>query len=223
MTQNPNIVIIGLTDQMLEPFQLVGFRTHKGNVQDILTREWMGHGSTYSTPTYFVSPANSLGFMDGGIDKAYMGMFNGIQHLVQRTIRDVSPYRSLLGRPFLPIGSAILVQPDQNNYLISAPTMLMPQPVKETHNPYHAMRAIMKIWTGEGTLIVPPLACGYGMIDPKVAAQQMLQAVIDEPRRAPEKCHYIINSEEILSQQPKYYENTEFFEINPGQVVDKPN
>ncbi len=36
-----------------------------------------------------ISPANSFGFMDGGIDKVYMKMFDGIQSTVQNKIEKI--------------------------------------------------------------------------------------------------------------------------------------
>ena len=39
--------------------------------------------------TMYMSPANSLGFMDGGIDAAYMTMFLGVQADVQAKIRSL--------------------------------------------------------------------------------------------------------------------------------------
>ena len=59
--------------------------------------------------TIIVSPANSLGFMDGGIDMMYMQMFPGIQTTVQDTIKTFN-ITTALGRYVLPIGSAILVE-----------------------------------------------------------------------------------------------------------------
>lgn len=94
---------------------------------------------------FFVSPANSLGFMDGGIDYVLSRiMFPDIQRKVKAHILSKS-YKTLLGRPYLPIGQAVIVEtqfPGVN--LIAAPTMWLPQDVRQTHNAYHAMYAILE-------------------------------------------------------------------------------
>lgn len=86
-----------------------------------------------------VSPANSFGFMNGGIDKVYMQMFPGIQNSVQSKISGFN-IKDKSNINYLPIGSAIVV-PTQNNtcpYLISAPTMFMPGSITNTNNVYSA-------------------------------------------------------------------------------------
>jgi len=216
-----NIVVLDVNDSKLQPFRDLGFNVYCGNVKDVQTREWMGHGPQFQRPIYFVSPANSLGFMDGGIDRAYMNMFPGIQQQVQRIIKQCSPFLSNFGRPFLPIGSAITVLIDEHNALISAPTMLMPQAVPKTNNPYHTMKGILKVWPERGTLVVPALCCGYGKVNPDVAAKEMLHAINEHNFIGPhDHCHYIIKNEKIMLQQPKYYENTEFFDIDPKDVIE---
>lgn len=79
----------------------------------------------------WVSPTNSRGLMDGGVDlaiKRHLGA--GIQLRVQRAIRDQ------FGGS-LPVGSAVCVRSGATNptYLISTPTMVAPaQDVRETLN-----------------------------------------------------------------------------------------
>jgi hypothetical protein len=117
-----NIFVIGISAENLKPFKDVGFETLEINVQDILSQKWMNlppvngdQRSAYEEPLHFVSPANSLGYMDGGIDKAYMGMFNEIERKVKNGIKKLIPKVNnvtKLGRPYLPIGSAIKVKAD---------------------------------------------------------------------------------------------------------------
>ena len=127
-----SIYVIELEGSKLPYFEKEGFNTLQINVQDILTQKWMsknssskflGQNSKFLEPYYFVSPANSLGYMDGGIDKAYMGMFENIQQKVQKRIAWLSKtYRksSKLGRPYLPIGSSFRVPVEDGDFLISA-------------------------------------------------------------------------------------------------------
>ena len=78
--------------------------------------------------TFIVSPANSLGFMDGGIDMIYMEMFPGIQKTVQDEISKFN-ITTALGRKVLPIGSNIIVKTNntQTPYLCCCPTMFLPR------------------------------------------------------------------------------------------------
>ena len=79
----------------------------------------------------WVSPTNSRGLMDGGVDAVIKGHLGaGIQLRVQRAIRD-----QFAGR--LPVGSAVCVPSGATNprFLISAPTMeASAQNVSETLN-----------------------------------------------------------------------------------------
>lgn len=86
-----------------------------------------------------VSPANSYGFMDGGIDYVYTERFGwGMQDELQAEI--ATKYYGEL-----PIGQAIVLKlndPDYK-YLISAPTMRVPMNVSGTVNAYLAFRAAL--------------------------------------------------------------------------------
>lgn len=84
-----------------------------------------------------ISPANSFGFMDGGIDLAYSKKFGwGLQKDLQKIIND-EHYGEL------PIGQAIIVSTGNDDYpwCVSAPTMRVPMPVASTMNAYLAFRA----------------------------------------------------------------------------------
>ena len=220
------LIIIGIESKNLTHFQNEGFETLNVNVQDILTQKWLG-SKVYEEPLYFVSPANSLGYMDGGIDKAYMGMFKDIQPKVQGSIKKLIPeYNNVtkLGRPYLPIGSAIKVPVEDSNYLISAPTMLQPQPVQNTKNAYWATRAALKVWSGTGTIFVPLMCCGYGKMDPQEATRQMKQAydeyVLDSKKSPNSVIDYYLE-EPNMDEQPNYYENTEFKDIPIEKIEQK--
>lgn len=133
----------------------------------------------------FVSPANSFGWMDGGIDEYYMAMFRGIQELVMKTIQEKSPHK-IQGK-FLPVGSSLLIDMDNLGHkekkLICAPTMQVPQNIsRRPENVYYAMVAILKIalqLPDETVVAIPGLGTGVGRIDAETCAQQMLAALID--------------------------------------------
>jgi len=113
-----------------------------------------------------VSPANSYGFMDGGIDAAYRAFFGAqIERLVQDAIS-----RQPEGN--LPVGASIVVRTGNLRipFLIVAPTMTMPEAVESNHC-YRAMRAALRVAASDPEVgrevYCPGLATGVGMVPPK--------------------------------------------------------
>jgi len=92
----------------------------------------------------WVSPANSFGWMDGGVDwtirQAYDQAGCDITALVQTAIRDQAEGE-------LPVGQALVVPTPNTPYthLIVAPTMRTPRPAFWTLNAYLAFRAILMV------------------------------------------------------------------------------
>ncbi len=219
---NPNIVIINHTEHGLDIFKNKKFNTLCCDVKS----------TNLKLPNYFVSPSNSLLFFDGGIDAEYLKMFKDNFTEYNGNIRSMQFYiqsklkanniisTTFLGRKFLPIGGAMLVEiPNSNNEkkIICAPTMLMPQNVRSTKNAYHAMSAALKVWPGDGTLIVPLLACGIGNMDVEEASKQIEQAIIEHTTYVGD-LYLPNNMDQIMSEQPKVYANTEFMNINPTDI-----
>ena len=129
-----------------------------------------------------VSPANSHGFMDGGIDNDYLDFFGKkIEKIVQNAI---------LRRPegFLPVGASILVKTLHPviPYMIVAPTMEMPEAVPAI-NAGRAMQAVLRIVTRgmlpEGDIYCPGLGTLTGMIPSEKAARKMALAYQDWKNR----------------------------------------
>jgi hypothetical protein len=59
--------------------------------------------------------------MDGGIDKAYMNMFPGIQQILQSKMRSSSQTpTSILGRKYFPLGSSMIHEISNKYSIISA-------------------------------------------------------------------------------------------------------
>ena len=125
--------------------------------------------------TSIVSPANSYGFMDGGIDLAYSHYFG--PHLQEKVFQAIS----LRPEGFLPVGASLMVRTENQEipYLIVAPTMKLPGPVP-AGNCYHAMVAILRIASkNEAQLknvFCPGLATGIGEVPPEAAAGEMAAA-----------------------------------------------
>ena len=86
-----------------------------------------------------VSPANSFGFMDGGINLLYSRYFSWhVQERLQRLIVE-RHHGELI------VGAAEIVETDDSRipYLISAPTMRVPMVLHDSVNPYLACRAAL--------------------------------------------------------------------------------
>ena len=119
-----------------------------------------------------VSPANSFGLMDGGIDLAITNYFgNQLQKRVQQRI---SAY--YYGEQ--PVGTCMIVETDNEKhpYLAHTPTMRVPSNIRNTDNVYNAMRAMLRAVAGNHnikTVLCPGLGTGIGDVSPVMAAYQM--------------------------------------------------
>lgn len=121
-----------------------------------------------------VSPANSFGFMDGGIDLLYRDKFGmDVEKLVQKVI-ELRYYGEL------PVGQATSVpmKGQEYSHLIVAPTMHLPMNVDNTLNAYQAFRATLlrAKEVGIESLVCPGLGTGTGKACPELVARQMFVA-----------------------------------------------
>jgi O-acetyl-ADP-ribose deacetylase (regulator of RNase III) len=122
-----------------------------------------------------VSPANSYGFMDGGIDALYIEYF-GIE--LQNAVLNAFGRRA---DGQLPVGNGVVVPTNHARipYLLAAPTMTLPGSVPDS-NVYWAMSAVLK--TAERhpnqcrSVYCPGLATGTGRVPPRLAAERMAEA-----------------------------------------------
>lgn len=133
----------------------------------------------------FVSPANSLGFMDGGIDWIYSRcLFPGCEEAVKSKIQQFGRFTALR-RPYLPVGSAFSIPVGETTGLICAPTMFHPCDVSQTRNAYWSFLAALLMWKQTvkyKTMVVTSHCCGVGKMLPENSAQQMLEAFEDFQR-----------------------------------------
>jgi O-acetyl-ADP-ribose deacetylase (regulator of RNase III) len=129
-----------------------------------------------------VSPANSFGFMDGGIDLAYLRHFGvDLQARVQAKIRN-----EFFGE--LPVGQATVVPTGKKEipYLVASPTMRIPDRIGDTLNVYLSFRAaLLAVLTHNdgnqskiNSLRIPALGTGIGAMPLARAARQMHAAYI---------------------------------------------
>ena len=138
-----------------------------------------------------VSPANSFGFMDGGIDMAYSQRYGWrVQDRVQALIRE-HHHGELL------VGAADIVETDdfRQPFLISAPTMRVPTVLTNTVNPYLAVRVVLllikhgvfRLGALKGdpvssvvkSVAIPGLGTGVGRVGPNTSAR-LVRAAIEE-------------------------------------------
>lgn len=126
-----------------------------------------------------VSPANSFGFMDGGLDGAITRKFgNIVQTRVQKAIKEN------FGGELL-VGQALLVETGNVDtpFCMSAPTMRVPMILDKSHNVYLATRAIFILLKSEQNKIksiaISGLGTGVGRVPFNICARQMKQAYND--------------------------------------------
>ncbi|MGL5806692.1 MAG: macro domain-containing protein [Xenococcaceae cyanobacterium] len=122
-----------------------------------------------------VSPTNSYGFMDGGLDRLYIDFF-GVTP--QNNLRQMIQERK---EGYLPVGSGVLVHTGHHliPYTICVPTMLMPEAVPAA-NSFYAMIAVLRTAVSHCNIVkkifCPGLATGIGGVEPEMAAQEMVSA-----------------------------------------------
>ena len=128
-----------------------------------------------------VSPANSFGFMDGGLDNSLSERFGwDLQERLQAEIAK-RPLKELL------VGEALIIPTEDARipWLISAPTMRVPMRLRQSVNAYLAMKAILAVACDHAgrpnieTVAVPGLGTGCGALPPDMAALQMWTAYLE--------------------------------------------
>jgi O-acetyl-ADP-ribose deacetylase (regulator of RNase III) len=138
-----------------------------------------------------VSPANSYGFMDGGVDAVHKNYFGPeVQTRLRQQIHD-SHHGELV------VGQADVVETGHKEirFLIAAPTMRVPMNLGETVNPYLAARAVFvlvthgtfssgalagqKVFGQIETTAMPGLGTGVGKVGFNTCAHQVRSAIND--------------------------------------------
>jgi O-acetyl-ADP-ribose deacetylase (regulator of RNase III) len=183
------IILTGVEDGLVEAWtefcgDLEFVTVHRGSILDL-------------TVDAVVSPANSFGFMDGGIDLRYSQHFGWkVQDRLQAAIRTRHHGELLVGR-----AEIVGADHDRIPFLIAAPTMRVPMILRDTVNPYLAARAVLlRITEGrfeDGDLIGEPVAdavqsvafpglgTGVGQVPFNTCAHQLRQAIDEVLVRRP--------------------------------------
>lgn len=137
-------------------------RVHHGSILDVRAEA-------------LVSPANSFGYMDGGIDLLYSETFGwDLEARVRQAIADAH-YGEL------PVGQAVRVPIGDDprfDWLIAAPTMRVPMKVGGTTAALQAFRAVLHtaVTHGIGSVACPGLGTGVGQMPAAQCARQMRYA-----------------------------------------------
>jgi O-acetyl-ADP-ribose deacetylase (regulator of RNase III) len=210
------IIFISLSETYTDKVKNKGFEAKTMNIQDYIPTK----------KTYYISPANSLCFMDGGIDYSLSRIiFPNIESEVKDIVKKLD-IMSIVGKPYLPIGSSIILNKGEKSLVIS-PTMLLPQNVSNTMNAYYATMAVLynilinnKENIDDIDIIFTSFCCGYGKMEEDISIQQIMDGIKDYKNYKPQIINKnIIINEPNLYDQPKYYQNTEFFQIKPEEIV----
>lgn len=134
-----------------------------------------------------VSPANSFGNMDGGVDAVITDLIGS--KTVKRLEKEI--LKNWHGE--LPVGASITLKCEPESkyqYLISTPTMRVPENVVHTTNAYVAFRSALLAAMKEPeieTILVPCFCTGWGGMTGVQAAVQMKLAFeqVMKPARIP--------------------------------------
>lgn len=178
-----NIVLAAVEKELADAFartcnDLDGVSIHRGSILDV-------HCDAV------VSPANSFGFMDGGIDLLYSRHFGWhVQDRLQELIQREHHGELLIGH-----AEAVWTRNARIPFVIAAPTMRVPMILRDTVNPYLAARATLllikygtfrdgpfqgqAISTVVQTVALPGLGTGVGQVGPHTCARQ-IRAAIEE-------------------------------------------
>ena len=123
------------------------------------------------------SPANSFGFMDGGLDALYTQYFGPqLQQRLQRMIREKADGELLVGQA-LQVETGYPPIP----WCICAPTMRVPRALETAEPSYLATRAAVRcaLLAGLNSLAIPGMGTGTGGLHPQRAARAMMHAIHD--------------------------------------------
>lgn len=174
------VKIRDLSAEVIEAVQAAASYHHG----DLVTIDAQAGDAMAGTADAIVSPANSFGFMDGGIDLAISYRFGWeLQERVQACIRQETRFAELLVGDALCVPTFDKVVPN----LIVAPTMRVPMVIVDPNVVFMATRAAVRCAMERSfeSIILSGMGTGVGRIRPDLAAAQMIGG-INEAVRPPD-------------------------------------
>ncbi|MEG4589078.1 macro domain-containing protein [Microcoleus sp. MOSTC5] len=204
------IVLVAVDDDLVRAWEstcgnMENVKIHRGSMFDVKCDA-------------IVSPGNSFGFMDDGLDLEISEYFGGqVQERLQKLIQTRHHGELLVGR-------AEIVDTDHAEipYLIAAPIMRVPTVLRETVNVYLATRAILTLvkfgTVPDGTpvkhiietIAIPGMGTGTGKVPPHICANQMKVALEDillsqyefpQSLLHAQRCHHLLYLSEVEDLQ----------------------
>jgi len=158
------------------------FTTHFADLPNVSIRHCLLEELNPDSYDCLVSPANSFGLMDGGIDRAITELFgNQLMKRVQKYI-----IRNYAGEQ--PVGTSFLIPIEDHqddricHYLSHTPTMRIPMDISDTDNVYVAMKTLLVqvidfnmscVFRKIRTIACSGLGTKTGRVSPDSAARQM--------------------------------------------------
>lgn len=125
----------------------------------------------------YVTPGNSFGFMDGGLDQQFAHRYPGVADLVHYEILGVGS--ELLVGDCVTVG--LWSPKSRARLLIYAPTMRVPQVLpRGSINVFLATRAAMReaLYQDVNSVAIPAMGTGVGGVSPEDSARQMFHGIM---------------------------------------------
>lgn len=178
-----------------------------------------------------VSPANSFGIMDGGLDKAIIDYFG--QQLMDRIQKGI--INAYSGEQ--PVGTSLLISLSEGGFisggpfLAHTPTMRTPKSIIDTSNVYYAMKAMLEVVNNYNTMfnehhiktvLCPGLGTLSGRVPVDIAAEQMALAyshVMNPPKKI--NWNFALDRENEISKYEKDSNMTDQQEKFPISDTDR--
>lgn len=195
------IVLAAVNDDLVRAWEstcgnMQNVKIHRGSIFDVKCDA-------------IVSPTNSFGFMDGGLDLEISEYFGDhVQERLQKLIQTRHHGELLVG-----MAEVVDTDHDEIPYLIAAPTMRVPTVLTETVNVYLATRAILTLvkfgTVPDGTpvkhiietIAIPGMGTGIGKVPLDICALQMKVAIEDillDQYKFPQSWLYAQKSHQLL-------------------------
>ena len=132
--------------------------------------------------TYYILPTNSLGLVNCNINLTLCkNKFSSIEATIDKTLKSLN-ITNLLGQNYLPIGSSIIIDYDNDESIVISPIMLSNQNISKTNNIYYFTMSILhnilinkKENIEDIDIIFTSLICCYNKDDNEESINQIIK------------------------------------------------